>query len=525
MASSVSRGRPGTDPLASGRVRIPGPSGRDLDRDADRDQRHRLHGRADDPGRSRARDGGDRRGRRRARGDPREVRAERSDPRPVPALGGARAPGRPRPLDPDARPGDDDRGQEAADHRRAGLPLRAHRAGPRDPRGRAGGRAPQHGLGPAGQRRVALRRLRAQLLAGDHADPVLLGAARLAARLRLRVVLGEPVRQSAAHDHAGVRARHRAGGGADAPDAQQHDRRARGRLHPHRVQQGARGPRGDLPSRDPQQPDPRRHHPGPAGRRPDERRRRDRADLRGPRLRAPDRGGGVHARLPGGPGRRAHHRQLLRPHQPARRRLLLAAGSPHPVRRPILLAITVGVPLGLVAGYYRGALDQVIMRLTDAWLAFPFLILAIGLVTIMGPSLTNATIATGLGATPTYIRLTRGLVLSTAAEDYVQGARALGAGDVRLMGRHILPNIFSSLLVQATVSIPIAIIAEAVLSFLGLGVQPPTPSWGTMLNGAQQFLESAPWMAWWPGLAIFSLTLSFNLAGDGLRDLLDPKDY
>ncbi|PYO54038.1 MAG: diguanylate cyclase, partial [Candidatus Rokuibacteriota bacterium] len=104
----------------------------------------------------------------------------------------------------------------------------------------------------------------------------------------------------------------------------------------------------------------------------------------------------------------------------------------------ILLAIAVGVPLGLVAGYYRGALDQVLMRLTDAWLAFPFLILAIGLVTIMGPSLTNATIAIGLGATPTYIRLTRGLVLSTAAEDYVLGARALGAGDLRLMARHIL---------------------------------------------------------------------------------------
>jgi len=191
----------------------------------------------------------------------------------------------------------------------------------------------------------------------------------------------------------------------------------------------------------------------------------------------------------------------------------------------ILLAIAVGVPLGLVAGYYRGALDQMIMRLTDAWLAFPFLILAIGLVTIMGPSLTNATVAIGLGATPTYIRLTRGLVLATVAEDYVQGARALGARDVRLMARHILPNIFSSLLVQATVSIPIAIIAEAVLSFLGLGVQPPTPSWGTMLNAAQQFLDSAPWMAWWPGLAIFTLALSFNLAGDGLRDLLDPKDY
>ena len=191
----------------------------------------------------------------------------------------------------------------------------------------------------------------------------------------------------------------------------------------------------------------------------------------------------------------------------------------------IVLAIGVGVPLGLAAGYYRGALDQVVMRLTDAWLAFPFLILAIGLVTIMGPSLTNATVAIGLGATPTYIRLTRALVLATAAEDYVQSARALGAGDMRLMARHILPNIFSSLLVQATVSIPIAIIAEAVLSFLGLGVQPPTPSWGTMLNAAQQFLDSAPWMAWWPGLAIFALTLSFNLAGDGLRDLLDPKDY
>ena len=191
----------------------------------------------------------------------------------------------------------------------------------------------------------------------------------------------------------------------------------------------------------------------------------------------------------------------------------------------ILLAMVIGVPIGLVAGYYRGALDQLIMRLTDAWLAFPFLILAIGLVTIMGPSLTNATLAIGLGATPTYIRLTRGLTLSAKEEDYVLAARALGARDLRLMRRHVFPNIFSALLVQATVSIPTAIIAEAILSFLGLGVQPPIPSWGTMLNAAQQFLESAPWMAYWPGLAIFSLALSFNLAGDGLRDLLDPKDY
>ena len=191
----------------------------------------------------------------------------------------------------------------------------------------------------------------------------------------------------------------------------------------------------------------------------------------------------------------------------------------------ILLAIAIGVPIGLVAGFYRGALDQLVMRLTDAWLAFPFLILAIGLVTILGPSLTNATLAIGLGATPTYIRLTRGLVLSTSQEDYVHGARALGAGDLRVMGHHILPNIVSAIIVQATVAVPTAIIAEAVLSFLGLGVQPPAPSWGTMLNAAQQFLEQAPWMAYWPGLAIFVLALSFNLAGDGLRDVLDPRDH
>ena len=120
----------------------------------------------------------------------------------------------------------------------------------------------------------------------------------------------------------------------------------------------------------------------------------------------------------------------------------------------VVLAIAVGLPTGLVAGFYRGAFDQIIMRLTDAWLSFPFLILAIGLVTILGPSLTNATVAIGLGATPTYIRLTRGLVLATQGEDYVQGARAVGAGDFRLMRRHILPNIASALLVQATVSIP-----------------------------------------------------------------------
>jgi peptide/nickel transport system permease protein len=190
----------------------------------------------------------------------------------------------------------------------------------------------------------------------------------------------------------------------------------------------------------------------------------------------------------------------------------------------ILLAMAIGVPTGILAGYYRGVLDQVIMRLTDAWLAFPFLILAIGLVTILGPSLTNATLAIGLGATPTYIRLTRALVLSTKEEEYVQGARALGAGDLRVMARHLLPNIASSILVQATVAIPTAVIAEAVLSFLGLGVQPPTPTWGNMLRNAIGFLDMAPWLAWFPGLAIFLVVLGFNLLGDGLRDRFDPRD-
>ncbi len=191
----------------------------------------------------------------------------------------------------------------------------------------------------------------------------------------------------------------------------------------------------------------------------------------------------------------------------------------------IAIAIAVGVPLGLVAGYYRGWIDAVVMRLTDAWLSFPFLILAIGMVTILGPSLLNATLAIGVGATPIYIRLTRGITLGVREEDFVQSARALGGSDLRILALHILPNTVSPLVVQATVSIPGAIIQEAVLSFLGLGTQPPQPSWGTMLNAAQPFLESAPWMAIFPGLSIFIVALAFNLAGDGLRDILDPKDY
>jgi len=191
----------------------------------------------------------------------------------------------------------------------------------------------------------------------------------------------------------------------------------------------------------------------------------------------------------------------------------------------VLLAVLVGVPLGLVSGYYRGRLDQVLMRLTDALLAFPFLILAIALAATLGPSLTNATCAIGLAAVPGFVRLTRGQTLAVREEDYVQGGHAVGASDLRIFWRYILPNSFAPLLVQATVNIAGAIIAESTLSFLGLGVQPPTPSWGSMLNVAQGFLSQAPWMAWWPGLAMFVTVLAFNVVGDGLHDALDPKQY
>ena len=188
-----------------------------------------------------------------------------------------------------------------------------------------------------------------------------------------------------------------------------------------------------------------------------------------------------------------------------------------------LLAMAVAVPIGLVAGYYRGWIDPVISRLTDVLLAFPFLILAVGLAAILGPSLLNATLAIGIGATPQLIRIARGEALALREEDYVRAAIANGASDPVVLGRHILPNMVSTLLVQATVTIPAAIIGEATLSFLGLGVQPPTPSWGVMLADAQSYLSQAPRLAVYPGLAILLCTLSFNLLGDGLRDALDPK--
>ena len=187
------------------------------------------------------------------------------------------------------------------------------------------------------------------------------------------------------------------------------------------------------------------------------------------------------------------------------------------------IALLIGVPLGLIAGYRGGWTDALISRFTDAMLACPFLILAIALAAFLGPSLGNAMIAIGITATPIFVRLTRGQTLAIKTEDYIEAARAVGNPVHRIALRHILPNVLPSLLVQATLTVATAIIAEASLSFLGLGQQPPLPSWGSMLNAAQRFLTNAPWMAVWPGLAIFVSVICFNLLGDGLRDALDPR--
>ncbi|HWD16687.1 MAG TPA: ABC transporter permease [Casimicrobiaceae bacterium] len=189
----------------------------------------------------------------------------------------------------------------------------------------------------------------------------------------------------------------------------------------------------------------------------------------------------------------------------------------------VLISLAIGVPVGLLAGYAGGRTDMLISRITDALLACPFLILAIALAAFLGPSLSNAMIAIGISATPVFIRLTRGTTLAAKAEDYVLAARAIGNAPWRIAFRHVLPNIVPPLLVQATLAIAAAVIAEASLSFLGLGQQPPQPSWGSMLNTAKNYIDNAPWMAVWPGFSIFLLVLSFNLVGDGLRDALDPR--
>nr|WP_281381012.1 ABC transporter permease [Nocardioides panaciterrulae] len=188
----------------------------------------------------------------------------------------------------------------------------------------------------------------------------------------------------------------------------------------------------------------------------------------------------------------------------------------------VVVALLVGVPLGLAGGYFPAA-DTVIGRLTDLLLAFPFLIMAVGLAAIRGASLGNAAIAIGVAQVPSVIRVVRSDTLRLKSLDFVAAAIVDGAGDVWVLARHVLPNATSAILVQATVAIPAAILGEAVLSFLGLGIQPPAPSLGTMLASAQQFAARAPWAAVMPGLTIMLLALAFNVFGDALRDALDPK--
>jgi peptide/nickel transport system permease protein len=190
----------------------------------------------------------------------------------------------------------------------------------------------------------------------------------------------------------------------------------------------------------------------------------------------------------------------------------------------VAIAFAIGVPVGLLAGYYGGFLDEwVVMRIADALQSFPFLILALALAATLGPGFGNALIAIGIGFSPGFMRIVRAQVLTVAHQEYVQAARAVGARDRRILLRHVLPNSLAPLLVQTTLAMASAILAEASLSFLGLGVQPPTASWGQMLATAQGQINFAPWLAYWPGIAIFLAVLGFNLVGDGVREALDPK--
>lgn len=191
----------------------------------------------------------------------------------------------------------------------------------------------------------------------------------------------------------------------------------------------------------------------------------------------------------------------------------------------VILAAGIGVPIGLVSGYFRGPLDEyVVMRLTDAMMAFPVIVLALALTAILGPSLSTAMVAIGIVYAPIFIRLARAQTLSVRETEYVEAARALGNRHFGIMVKHVLPNIASPLVIQMSVSMATAILVESALSFLGLGVQPPTPSWGSMLRIGSNYMQEAPWISFWPGLAIFVAVLGINLFGDALRDVLDPRD-
>lgn len=187
------------------------------------------------------------------------------------------------------------------------------------------------------------------------------------------------------------------------------------------------------------------------------------------------------------------------------------------------LALLLGGGFGLVAGFVGGKVDAAIMRLTDVLLAFPYLLLALIIVAALGPSFTNSIIAIGIIYTPQYARLMRGQVLAVQALDYVWAARSVGAGQLRVMLRHVLPNSFSPVLVMATLQAGSVVVETAGLSFLGLGAQPPSPDWGALLADGQSYFLSAWWIATFPGLAIFLVVLGFNLVGDALRDQLDPR--
>ena len=189
----------------------------------------------------------------------------------------------------------------------------------------------------------------------------------------------------------------------------------------------------------------------------------------------------------------------------------------------VMISLVFGTAIGLSAGYWGGPLDQVLMRAMDLMLAFPSILLAIGIVSVLGPGLENAMLAVGIVAIPQYARLARASALSVRETDYVQAARALGAGDFRILRVALLPNCLTPLIVQSTLGLATAILDAAGLSFLGLGAQPPVPEWGAMLSGGRELILSAPWVLTFPGLAIFLTVLAFNLLGDGLRDAFDPR--
>ncbi len=187
------------------------------------------------------------------------------------------------------------------------------------------------------------------------------------------------------------------------------------------------------------------------------------------------------------------------------------------------IATIVGIIIGLISGYFGGRIDSVIMRLLDVLFAFPSLLLALAAVAAFGPNLLNLLIIIGVIYSAKFARIIRGSVLSVKEKDFIEGVRSVGAGDTSIMSRFILPNVLSPIIVQASFSLSHAIMTEAGLSFLGLGTQPPRPSWGLMLNEAREFMELAPWLAVFPGVAIIFAVLAFNFLGDALRDALDPR--